>query len=158
MNLKQRYKPAWDPGTKVYSRPLGSPTGPWKRSYVHVPVVPSASAVLSTVRWDRGVPGWGMGLGGVGEGYTGYPASCKVPMRNGTRRQLAAGARGYWDRPRGIWCSAGGDGPVPPFGPGRVPAGPSLYRTLQIPASGPIRTRIHHISCKISQNRIVSPK
>ena len=31
---------AWDPETDMYSIPLGSPTGPQKRSYVHVPVVP----------------------------------------------------------------------------------------------------------------------
>ena len=57
-----------------------------------------------------------------------------------------------------LFGDGGGDGPGPPFGPGRSPLGPSLSRTLQIAASQPIRARFLLISRKVSQNRVVSPK
>ena len=35
VNHTSGYKPAWDPKTRRYSTPLGSPTGSQKRPYVH---------------------------------------------------------------------------------------------------------------------------
>ena len=47
---------------------------------------------------------------------------------------------------------------VPPSGPGRSHPGPSLYQDPQNAASELIRARFQLIYCKVSQNRIVSPK
>ena len=46
----------------------------------------------------------------------------------------------------------------PPFGPGRVPAGPSLVAPRANPASWPIGSRFDLVSHKVSQKARVSPK
>ena len=103
------------------------------------------------------VPGWGMGLGGYWEGYTGVLPSARkeVPnQRSGPRKPLlGAGVGGL-----GTGCVRAPDtthsGPLVLRGPLRcIWASPRANA-----ASQPIRARFDLISWKLSQNRVVSPK
>ena len=106
-------------------------------------------------RWcTRGVPGWGMVPGWVGEGYTGYPPTARggpARQRSGPRKLLPGGWSGWSSRTGRAWSQ------VPPSGPGRGPV-PSLYLG---PCFSPLwanRARFNLIYCKVSQNAGVSPK
>ena len=115
----------------------------------------------------RGVPCWSTSVlvyvragwvqGGLYRGTT-QPARCKVPMRNCRQEQLAAAARGYWDRPRGYMVRRRGRSCTHPPGPVGPMLGPPWYRTSQIAASGPIRARLTSFLSKTSQNGQVSPE
>ena len=139
------------------STPLGSPTVPSKRSYVHAAghrTAGSGHRVGVQAGW---VPGWGMGLGGYQEGYTGYyPASWKAePTDSG------AGP----GRPQGLeWvvcrCSARPSSMTTHSStPG---ASGARFAVMDLSplnaASGPIRARFSHILLKVSKNPIVSSK
>ena len=63
----------------MYSVPLGSPTGPQKRPYLHaVSVCRTVAVCVYRVRWAGVLAGYGDWVG-IGEGYTGYyPATSKA--------------------------------------------------------------------------------
>ena len=150
--------------TPLYSIPLGSPTCPSKRSYVHVPVTrATVGSVLPS--WCTPGPwdGWGLAGWVYRVGNTTGPA-CQGPLPQGPQipakrapeaLQGRAGVGGYL-----------GTVPVDPFarpalhppwhcqGPVGAPAGP-------LPGAGPAspsrRARFHYILLKVSQNGQVSP-
>ena len=103
-----------------------------------------------------------MGIpGGTREGYTWYyPAAARGgPQYSeaGPGRPVGPGVGGTGGR--AYWVVFGGGvgllyHPAGPVSPCRA----SLYRTPQNAASGPITARFDLNSCKVSQNRIVSPK
>ena len=107
--------------------------------------------------------GWCTGAGMVPGGYRGRYTGWVIPgsstSEEPTQHVPAKRARRPCRGRSGGDMRAGWAGPVPPLrGPVGVPAGPSLYRTLAIPASGPIRARFYDISLKVSQNGQVSPR
>ena len=75
-------------------------------------------------------------------------------QRSGPRKPC----RGWSGWPGAADAPADGDGPVPTLRARSVPLGPPWYRTLQMSASWPIWARFDLISCKVSQNLIVSPE
>ena len=104
---------------------------------------------------------------GTGRGYTGViptqPARARgaVPyQRSGPRRTCRV--RSGWVRGCGRYREygeGGGDGYIPTLRARSVSLQePSLGYTLRNAASWPIRARFSYISCKVSQNRRVSPK
>ena len=122
------YNQPRDPETRLYSIPLGSPTTCSKRPYVHVPVVPYMSV--------HDAQNGGAGRVGIQGGYTGWvsgwvirgcttqpPARVrKSPVqRSGPRNPCRGWSGWYWGLDACPGCTAGGDGPGPPCGPGRVP-------------------------------------
>ena len=122
-----------------------------------VRAVTGCTGMLTSDGWDGWVPGWGMGLGGYGEGYTGCPATLRSGgqiQRSGPRKALQGpGVGGIWlQRPPGH----PGLHPTTPAGP--APCGRCRRPGLSNAASGPIRARFHYISSKVSQNLVVSPK
>ena len=68
VNLRNVYKPVWDPGNVCVLLPLGSPTVSPKRSYVHAASTPSAAGSVH-MRWCTGGVWYWVGILG---GYTGW--------------------------------------------------------------------------------------
>ena len=77
-----------------------------------------------------GYTGWV--IQGVLPGY--YPVTAGKPHTSEAGPGSLQGWSGWvWGWARHPACTVGGDGHIPPSGPGRCPAGPSLDMTSQVP-------------------------
>ena len=131
-----------------------TPRFSYDRSKLAVPSMPSTGGVVHGQVYGLGmVPGTGIRVG-TGEGYTGYPAMLLgercADSEAGPGRPAGPGVGGQHSS--GVRLHT----PTTPCGRARSAGVWTLLG--QIPASGPIRARIHQYFSKVSQNDGVSPK
>ena len=127
------YEPAWDPKTGCVLAPLGPPTRSRKRSYVTAPLVPSTSAVLSTVRC------WWVYRVGTGRAIP-VPGSTTQPPARGGHQTSEAGPGSPQGWSGWVWGpgvlgmgTAAGTAPETTLRARSVPLGPPCLRTLRMP-------------------------
>ena len=136
VNLKKRYKPAWDLKYGCVLTPLGSPTTGLKRSYVHVRRAPARTRQCvrhrsvggcTTGVWDRWVGGGGA--------IPVHPPSCsrRVPQTaERARKACRAWSGGLWEPD--AQCAQSQDPPL------RGPVGPILGPPWSWPCLAPLLT------------------
>ena len=140
--------------------PLGSPSGPQKRPYVHVPEVPRC------MRWVchgagvrcRGVPGWVYRVG-TREGIPGYYPAARGGsqiQRSGPRKAHGAWSGWYLGAGRTRYGDGGGTALDHPPGPVGPPWGPPCPGPCKCRLSAK-RARFQSYFYKVSQNDEVSP-